>query len=135
MRGIGRYPAIEGEPYPLYVAAVDAEGNEVAGIALPDLTVPLGTHSGGNPRDPQLGGAGQLVPLQGSSLPFARTAVGRSARHDPRPALAERYRDRADYLARVRDAAEALVARRLLLAEDVALAVTLAARYDLIAGA
>ncbi len=135
-RGIGRYPAVEDEPYPLYVSAVDSDGNEVAGIALPDLAVPLGTHSGWNPRDPQIGGAGQLVPLQGSSLPFARTATERAERGDPRPALAERYRDRADYLARVRDAAEALAARRLLLAEDVTMAVTLAAaRYDLIAGA
>jgi len=135
-RGIGRYPAVEGGPSPLYVAAVDADGNEVAGIAQPDLAVPLGTHSGWNPRDPTIGGAGQLVPLQGSSLPFARTAAERAALGDPRPALAERYRDRADYLARVRDAAEALVARRLLLAEDVTLAVELAAaRYDLIANA
>lgn len=135
-RGIGCYPAIEGEPYPFFVAAVDADGNEVAGVALPDLAVPIGTHSGWNPRDPQIGGAGQLVPLQGSTLPFARTAAERTERGDPRPALAERYRDRADYLARVRAAAEALVARRLLLAEDVPFAVTLAAaRYDLIAGA
>jgi len=73
--------------------------------------------------------------LQGSSLPFARTVADRAARADPRPALAERYRDRADYLARVQAAAEALAARRLLLAEDVALAVELAAaRYDLVAG-
>ncbi len=135
-RGIGRYPAIEGEPYPFFVAAVDADGNEVAGVALPDLAVPIATHSGWNPRDPRIGGAGQLVPLQGSTLPFARTAAERTARGDPRPALAERYRDRADYLARVRAAAEALVARRLLLAEDVPFAVALAAaRYDLIAGA
>jgi len=135
-RGVGRYPAIEGEPYPLYVAAVDAEGNEVAGVATPDLAVPIGTHSGWNARDPRIGGAGQFVPLQGSSLPFARTATERAARADPRPALAERYRDRADYLARVRDAAEALAARRLLLADDVALTVELAAaRYDLIVGA
>jgi hypothetical protein len=134
-RGIGRYPAIEGDPEPLYVAAVDADGNERAGIAMPDLAVPIATHSGWNPRDPQIGGAGQLAPLQGSSLPFARTVADRAARADPRPALAERYRDRADYLARVQAAAEALAARRLLLAEDVALAVELAAaRYDLVAG-
>jgi hypothetical protein len=134
-RGIGRYPAIEGAPYPLYVAAVDADGNEVAGVALPDLAVPIGTHSGWNPRDPQIGGAGQLVSLQGSSLPFTRTGAERKAQGDPRPAIAERYRDRADYLARVQAAAEALVARRLLLAEDVALTVALAAaRYDRVAG-
>ena len=135
-RGIGRYPAIEGEPYPLYVATTDTEGNEIAGLALPDLAVPIGTHSGWNPRDPQIGGTGQLVPLQGSTLPFPRTAEERAARADPRPAIAERYRDRADYLARVRDAAEALAARRFLLAEDVALAVELAAaRHDLVMGA
>lgn len=135
-RGIGRYPAVEGDPYPLYVAAVDAEGNEAAGVALPDLAVPIATHSGWNTRDSQIGGAGQLVPLKGSSLPFARTAAERAALADPRLAIAERYHDRADYLARVRDAAEVLVARRLLRADGVALAVAAAAaRYDLMMGA
>ena len=39
-----------GEPYKTFVPAVDGDGNEVAGIRLPDLTVPLATYTGWNPR-------------------------------------------------------------------------------------
>src|SRR5207302_135609 len=35
-RGIGRLPAETGEPYPSYVSAVDTDGNESAGIRVPD---------------------------------------------------------------------------------------------------
>ena len=53
------------------------------------------------------------------SLPFARTAAERGRTGDPRPSLEERYGDRDRYLARVRRDAEAMVADRHLLAEDV----------------
>jgi hypothetical protein len=52
-------------------------------------------------------------------LPFARTAAERAASGDARPSLEERYRDRDGYLARVRSDAQAMVADRHLLAEDV----------------
>ena len=46
-----------------------------------------------------------------------------------------RYGDRAGYLAKVRQAAEALVAERYLLAEDIGLCIQLAAeRYDACGG-
>ena len=48
--GVGAYPAREGERYPTFVAALDADLNELGGIRLPDLTVPVGTHTGWNPR-------------------------------------------------------------------------------------
>ena len=57
--------------------------------------------------------------MMGSTLPFARTAAERAASCDPRPSIAERYPSRADYLGCVREAAEALVAARHALAEDV----------------
>lgn len=69
--------------------------------------------------------------MQGSTFPFAATRAEREQRSDPRPSIEERYRDREEYLAQVRAAAEALVAQRYLLAEDVDLAVQLAGeRYD-----
>lgn len=135
-RGVGRFPAVALEPYPTYVAGVDADGNELAGIRLPDLTVPVATYTGWNPRDPATGGAGQIISMQGSTLPFPATAEARRRTGDPRPAIAERYRDGGDFLARVRDAAERLVAQRYLLAEDLELAVELAGeRYDAFAAA
>lgn len=130
--GIGTFPAqIGGAPYPVRVSAVDADGNETGGIRMPDVTVPVATHTGFNPRHPDTGGGTQLLDYLGSSVPFAPTAEARRRRGDPRPALDERYRDRDDYLARVRQAAEALVAQRVLLEEDVTLCRHLAAaRYE-----
>lgn len=134
-RGVGRYPVVEGERYPAYVAATDADGNEIGGLRMPDVAVPLATYAGWNPRHPSLGGPGQIVPMQGSTFPFPRTAADRERTGDPRRSIAERYRDRDDYLAQVRAAANDLAARGYLLAEDVPLALTLAGeRWDAFAG-
>ena len=95
------------------------------------IAVPVATYTGWNPRAPETGGTGQINLMQGSTFPFAATKAERERTGDPRPSIEERYRDRDDYLARVRAAAEALVAQRYLLAEDVDLAVELAGeRYD-----
>lgn len=67
--------------------------------------------------------------MVGSYLPFARTRAQRLAAGDPRPSLEERYEGREDYLARVRRAADALVAERLLLAQDVPRVVDRAAAH------
>lgn len=130
-RGVGQFPAKTGEAYPFLVAAIDGDGNEVAGLRPPEVEVPIGTHTGWNPRAADAGGAGQILEMLGSSFPFARTAEDRARIGDPRPSLAERYRDRDDYLARVRAAAERLVTGRYLLPEDVDVAVASAAdRWD-----
>jgi hypothetical protein len=98
---------------------LDADLNELAGVRHPEVTVPLATHTGWNPRHASIGAKGELVDMLGTTLPFAQSADERARRNDPRPSIEERYRDRDDYLARVRRAAEALVADRWLLAEDV----------------
>jgi hypothetical protein len=134
-RGIGRYPTEPGERYPNYVAAMDADGNERVGIPMPDVAVPLATYTGWNPRHPETGGPEQILPMQGATLPFPRTADERARTGDPRPSIAERYRDRTDYLDQVRRAALSLVEQRYLLSEDVPLAVEIAAeRYDYFVG-
>jgi hypothetical protein len=117
--GIGRYPAREGAFYPALVSAVDGDGNETGGIRLPDITVPVGTHAGWNPRDPVTGSPEQIVAMNGLTLWFAPDEATRAARRDPRRSLAERYRDEADYAAKVRAAAVRLAAERYLLEEDV----------------
>src|SRR5262245_11875942 len=128
--GIGRYPALEGAFYPALVSAVDADGNETAGIRMPDVTVPVGTHAGWNPRDPVTGSPEQIVPMNGLTLWFAPDEATRAASGDPRRSLAERYRDEADYDAKVRTAALRLAAERYLLEEDIERVVEAAvARY------
>jgi hypothetical protein len=128
--GIGRYPAQEGAFYPALVSAVDADGNETAGIRIPDITVPVGTHTGWNPRDPVIGSPEQIVPMNGLTLWFAPDEATRAATGDPRRSLAERYRDEADYGTKVRAAALRLASERYLLDEDVESVVEAAiARY------
>ena len=101
-----------------------------AGIRMPDITVPVGTYAGWNPRDPVTGSPEQIVPMNGLTLWFAPDEATRAARGDPRRSLAERYRDDADYASKVRAAAAELAAACYLLAEDVEHVVEMAvARY------
>jgi hypothetical protein len=130
-QGVARLPVQLGARYQNVVSAVDADLNETGGIQLPDLTVPLATFTGWNPRAPETGGSGQILSMQGSTLPFPATSADRERTGDPRQSIEERYGDRDEYLARVRAAAASLVERRYLLAEDVEVVVQgAAARYD-----
>jgi hypothetical protein len=127
-------PPRRGESYPHFVPAIDRDGNDVAGIRLPDLTVPLATHTGWNLRHPQIGASGQLLSLTGATVAFAATKEERDANGDPRPSIAERYPSRHAYLDRVRQAARQLVEDGYLLAEDLELVVDQAAeRFDVFA--
>lgn len=124
----GALPPRDGPAYGSRVSAVDDDGNEVAGIVLPELRVPLATHTGWNLRHADIGGEQQLLVFAGSTLPFPRTRAEREGAGDPRPSLEERYRSRDDYLAAIRRAAVDLCGKRYLLEEDVELSVSVAAR-------
>jgi hypothetical protein len=108
-----------GTPLPLFVPQVDGDGNERAGIRLPDVGVPLATLTGWNFRSPEIGAPHQLFPLLGSYIPFPATKAIREASGDPRRSIEERYRGREQYLQQVRDTANALVKGRYLRADDV----------------
>ena len=128
-------PPKVGKPYPNLVSAVDADGNELAGIRLPDITVPLATYTGWNLRHADIGGPGQTLSLLGSTIPFPTTQAERQASGDPRPSIEERYVSKEDYLGRVKQAAEALVQQGYLLAEDLPTVTEQASqRYDLFRG-
>jgi len=114
-RGIGRYPVVEGETYAALVAAVDADGNELGGIRLPDLTVPVATHLPWNPRHPDTGAPEQIIAMQGSSHFFPSTSVDRAATGDPRPSIEERYESREAYCEQVRADAIRLASEGYLL--------------------
>jgi hypothetical protein len=43
-------PLLLGSPYPVFVPTTDADGNDIAGIRLPDIAAPLATYSGWNLR-------------------------------------------------------------------------------------
>jgi len=106
------------KPYKVLVSKTDSDGNELAGIRVPEVAVPLATYTSWNVRT--TGHApGDACFYQGSTFPFAATRAERLANGDPRPSLAERYSSKADYVSKVKAAAEALVRQRLLLEEDV----------------
>jgi hypothetical protein len=104
---------------PFLVPAVDADGNDIAGIRVPDVAVPLATTTGWNFRSARAGNPSALFPLVGSYLPFSRTRAAAASPGDPRRSIEERYPNRSTYLDRIRAAAADLVSARLLLAEDV----------------
>jgi len=108
-----------GAPLPFLVPQVDVDGNERAGIRLPEVSVPLATYTGWNFRNTRIGGTSQLVALLGSYLPFAQTRAEREAKHDPRPSIEERYTSRDAYMDKINKAATALVKDGYLLADDV----------------
>jgi hypothetical protein len=108
-----------GKPFPILVPQVDADGNEISGVRLPEQSVPLATYTGWNLRDASIGAPGVTYDMVGSFLPFPRTRADREKMGDPRPSIEERYKSREDYLQRVAAAAETLVRARLLMAVDV----------------
>lgn len=91
--------------YRTLVSRVDGDGNEIAGIRLPDIAVPLATYTGWNEYKAPYP-TGEIADRDGSYLVF------------PAAKIAERYPSRADYVAKVRTATEILVRERLLLPED-----------------
>jgi len=112
-------PPKVGKPYPVLVPAVDADGNELPGIRLPDVAVPLATHTGWNLRAAPAGAEGKLSRWIGSYIPFPRTAAERRQSSDPRRAVLERYPTQQQYLERIAAAARPLEQQGLLLEEDV----------------
>lgn len=115
-------PKPSGRYYPNSVSKVDADGNEIAGIRLPEVVVPVATNTGWNLRSSAFGGKADGTDgceSSGSSIVFAPTAAARLAQGDPRLSLAERYSSRADFVSQRTAAANALKARRLLLQDDV----------------
>jgi hypothetical protein len=96
---------------------VDADGNDRAGVHMPELAAPAGTYLPWNPR--KAGYAqGDLSFLFGSYAPFAPTPEARAVAHDPRLSIAERYGDEAGRRRLEEEAKRRLVADRLYLDPD-----------------
>ncbi len=136
-------PAEIGEVYPHMVSAVDDDANEIAGISMPIITVPLATHAGWNLRHQDIGGGGQVLStggasggtLRGSTIPFAVTRRERESTGDKRLSIEERYASKEQYLQLVKKAAEDLIGRRYLLEEDLEPVIEQASQlYDYMTG-
>ncbi len=119
-RGIIAFePPKTGAAFPALVPQVDSDGNDLAGIRLPELMLPLATYTGWNLRDPAIGAPDEIASLTGAWFPFARTREERERTGDPRLSIAERYPSRAVYLEGIGFAARKLVQNGYLLEADV----------------
>lgn len=96
------------------VPKIDADGNERAGLRLPDHQLALASFTGFNAQNDPAG-----APCPGAAaLPFATARAEREKSGDPRLSLVERYGSRAYFVATMRVVADKLVKERLLLQED-----------------
>jgi hypothetical protein len=127
-------PAI-GKAFPILVPQVDADGNELAGVRMPELSVPVSTYTGWNMFNERSGPTDVVSSMQGSFIPFAGSKADRERSGDPRRSVEERYQGRAQFLDQVAQAARALVDQGYLRQGDMSRIVEQAGtRWDLVAG-
>jgi len=117
---ISNYPpeVVERPSYPIFVSKVDEDGNELAGIRLPEVAAPVATTTGWALRRTGFS-EGEGGELDGQHIPFKTTKAERTAAHDPRLSLEERYKHQGGYVTEVTRAAKKLEAQRFLLPADV----------------
>lgn len=108
-----------GPAFPMLVPAVDADGNEKAGVRLPEVAVPLATHTGWNLFNAKSGPTDELSSMQGSFLVFPKTKAEREAKGDPRLSIEERYGGREEYVGRLAEVAVELAESGYVLEADV----------------
>jgi hypothetical protein len=116
---VSNEPPKVGPAFAVLVPQADADGNDLGGVRLPSLQVPLATYTGWNLRDPSIGAADQRLSFIGSTIPFARTAEDRKKSGDPRLSIAERYSSREQYIGKYSEAAMKLIDAGFLLREDL----------------
>jgi len=105
-----------GPIYPSYVPKTDRDGNDIAGIRLPELTVPLATYTGWGLRSGVWANDG--CEASGQYIPFKATKAEREAAGDPRPSVQERYHSYSNYRHKVIKAVDDLVKDRFLICDD-----------------
>jgi hypothetical protein len=105
-----------GPIYPSFVPKTDSDGNDIAGVRLPDVAVPLATYTGWALRAGTWADDG--CEAAGQHIPFAGTEIERTASGDPRPSIEERYPSFGQYYSSIIRALNGLVKDRLMLCED-----------------
>jgi hypothetical protein len=117
MTGILTEPPIEVAEYRVLVPRVDRDGLDVAGVRSVAVRAAMRANVPWNYRAAGFG-EGDFCDLSGSFFAFATTKAERMASGDPRLSLQERYGNHQGYADAVTEAADDLVADRLLLPAD-----------------
>ena len=122
-------PPAVGKAFPILVPSVDSDGNEVAGVRMPEMEAPLATYTGWNLFNEKSGPTHEISSMVGSYIPLRRTRAEREASNDPRPSIEERYKSRAEYLGLVAEAGVDLIDAGLVLERDLPAIVRNAAKH------
>jgi hypothetical protein len=99
----------------IQVPRQDSDGNFIGGVRLPDVEVPLGVH--GIQNRPL---SDRSCNLSAAYVAFPRKPDDRKP-GDSHQSIAERYKDREDYVNRIRIATRRLIDQRFLLPDDGAI--------------
>ena len=116
---VDQEPPKIGPAFAVLAPAVNEDGNETTGIRLPEVAVPLATHTGWNLFNDKSGPTDEISSMQGSFVAFPRTKAERKAKGDPRLSIEERYTSRAEYVGRVAEVALELSEQGYILDADV----------------
>lgn len=115
-------PPIQGEHYPAYVSDINEDFNEISGLRLPDLMVPVASYTGWNLRHPSIGNEDLVIGITGGlagwTLGLPSTKEARINSNDPRLSIEERYASRDEYLQQFQQAIDLLIEERIILADD-----------------
>tara|TARA_Y100000758_G_scaffold254400_1_gene191166 strand:- start:8 stop:1444 length:1437 start_codon:yes stop_codon:yes gene_type:complete len=111
------------DQYPAFVSDIDETLNEISGIRLPDVSVPVTTNTGWNPRHPSIGNEDLLIGITGGlagwTLPLPNTESEKKSTGDPRPSIESLYGSKDNYISQVKQSARQLAEERYILGEDV----------------
>tara|TARA_B110000263_G_scaffold247414_1_gene260219 strand:- start:4126 stop:4728 length:603 start_codon:yes stop_codon:yes gene_type:complete len=117
-----KLPPEQGETYPAFVSDVDETLNEISGIRLPDISVPVATNTGWNTRHSLIGNEGLLIGITGGlagwTVALPSTEIEKERDHDPRPSLESLYPTKQDYMLKIKEATQKLIEEGYILNED-----------------
>jgi hypothetical protein len=105
-----------GPIYPSFVPKTDADGNDIPGLRLPEVQVPIATYTGWALRAAPQNDDG--CEAAGQFILFPKTKAERTATGDPRLSLEERYGNVETYSSKLQAAIDGLVRSGLLLPVD-----------------
>jgi hypothetical protein len=105
-----------GPIYPSFVPRTDVDGNDIAGLRLPEVQVPLATYTGWALRAAPHNNDG--CEGSGQYIPFPKTKADRLESGDPRLSIEERYGNFETYSSLLQNAINSLVRSGFLLPFD-----------------
>jgi hypothetical protein len=115
---VDHQPPLREAPFAVRVSALDALGNEKAGIRLLELRVPIGTYTPWATRTGYAFAQKEMVAFVGSFLPLLTEERQQRLRGDNRPTLSHVYPSKQAYIRQVDSEIAKLVAEGWLLERD-----------------